>query len=235
MTKIKMMLYFLDMRLIWFYCRLTTVINKQYKEKCMNLKNRVAKTSSIIVLLLVCSLVGQSVVYSYGSSSTRTDRWVKKQMITKATPEQVVVARVVTLFYQPLRYGVVSGDVVRMQDFLREEGYFMYPVSTGYYGPLTQAAVAAFQKRNNLDQNGMIDDSTRALVNHYLQKRISDVAVDPVRKQQFAHVLGSATLALEQAQAVHDNATLSGVVDVDSQSTVQKLFELVSGLFGLLR
>lgn len=201
----------------------------------MNLKNRIAKTSFVVALLLVCSFVGHAVVYSYGSSATRTDRWSKAKVTTKSSSQQLALAQVTHLFYQPLYYGLVDEEVALVQDFLRKQGYFMYPISTGYYGPLTQAAVAAFQSANGINQTGVIDDQTRALINHQLQKQLTAIAADPVREQRYANVLGSVVIALQHAQQAHDDGVSNKITTTESTTAVRNFLNLVTGLFGLLR
>jgi Putative peptidoglycan binding domain len=45
---------------------------------------------------------------------------------------------------RPLQVGATGTDVSALQDFLQNGGYFHYPTITGYYGPFTWKAVAAF-------------------------------------------------------------------------------------------
>jgi len=48
-------------------------------------------------------------------------------------------------FNKTMRYGERSEDVKRMQEKLKELGYFTFHTATGYYGRITQNAVYAFQ------------------------------------------------------------------------------------------
>lgn len=57
-----------------------------------------------------------------------------------------------------------GSDVVLLQQFLKEKGYFTFPRNTGYFGPYTFAAVKKFQKANNLPETGIVDAETRALI-----------------------------------------------------------------------
>lgn len=61
-----------------------------------------------------------------------------------------------------LSLGSGGPDVQALQDHLRSGGYFTYPLSTGYYGPLTVAAVRAYQKDNGLPTVGVVGPLTRA-------------------------------------------------------------------------
>ena len=64
-------------------------------------------------------------------------------------------------------YTMTSGnsgnDVQRLQDRLRELGYFTGE-STGYYGSLTVSAVEEFQKQNNLTVDGKAGQQTRTIL-----------------------------------------------------------------------
>jgi hypothetical protein len=61
-----------------------------------------------------------------------------------------------------------SGEEVRLaQDILRRLGYYN-DLSTGYFGPKTEAAVRAFQTDHGLDPLGIIGPLTRALLNSAL-------------------------------------------------------------------
>ena len=52
-------------------------------------------------------------------------------------------------------------DGVKMiQDFLKKEGSFTYPIATGYYGPITKEAVKQFQIKQGLTATGLIDKTT---------------------------------------------------------------------------
>ncbi len=51
-------------------------------------------------------------------------------------------------------------DIKRLQDFLREKGYFQIK-STGYFGKITRTAVIAFQNAQGITQTGEFDQATR--------------------------------------------------------------------------
>ena len=50
-------------------------------------------------------------------------------------------------FKNPLKLGMSGSDVVALQHALRIDGEFTYPQLTGYFGPVTFAAVEAFQSK----------------------------------------------------------------------------------------
>ena len=58
-------------------------------------------------------------------------------------------------FTRDLYFGMIGDpDVVRMQDFLRGQGYFSYPQSTGNYFTATLGAVKKFQAANGISAVG---------------------------------------------------------------------------------
>lgn len=55
---------------------------------------------------------------------------------------------------QPLKKGMSHPDVKELQEALKAKGYFNYPTATGYYGEITEKAVATFQKAVGLSSTG---------------------------------------------------------------------------------
>jgi len=68
-------------------------------------------------------------------------------------------------FSKYLQIGSQSTEVTQLQQKLRELGYFTYPENTGYFGHITQTAVKAFQKANNIEQVGVVGPQTRRALN----------------------------------------------------------------------
>jgi peptidoglycan hydrolase-like protein with peptidoglycan-binding domain len=84
-------------------------------------------------------------------------------------------------------------EVLKIQQRLKDLEYYEYPTTTGYYGPVTQEAVARFQRTNGMTETGVADAKTTALLfldnaSYYclspgdkgsdvtlLQKRLSDL------------------------------------------------------------
>jgi len=60
-----------------------------------------------------------------------------------------------------LRKGNSGAEVRNLQKTLQAEGYFNGPI-TGYYGPLTEAAVIQFQQANGLRPDGIVGTNTTA-------------------------------------------------------------------------
>jgi peptidoglycan hydrolase-like protein with peptidoglycan-binding domain len=70
-------------------------------------------------------------------------------------------------FTRLLTLGSKGSDVTALQTLLAQQGLFATSPS-GFYGPVTQAAVAAFQSKNGLDPVGSVGPKTRALLNELL-------------------------------------------------------------------
>lgn len=67
-------------------------------------------------------------------------------------------------FENYLSPGMTSQDVTQLQTILAQQGYFS-GTATGYYGPLTEAAVVKYQAAHGLDQLGVVGPATRAALN----------------------------------------------------------------------
>ena len=58
-----------------------------------------------------------------------------------------------------VKMGAQGEKVMMLQDFLRAEGHFTL-ASTGYFGPVTSAALKSYQTANGLTPTGMLDTDT---------------------------------------------------------------------------
>ena len=71
----------------------------------------------------------------------------------------------VATLVEPLERGDESDEVVRLQDRLKELGYFnANQRSTGFYGSITVDAVIDFQRKNGLAANGIASPETLAAI-----------------------------------------------------------------------
>ncbi len=68
-------------------------------------------------------------------------------------------------FTSNLRKGMSSDAVKQLQERLRAEGFFTYATSTGYFGPITFAAVQAYQTAHKLPSTGFVGPLTIAELN----------------------------------------------------------------------
>lgn len=118
------------------------------------------------------------------STSTETTRTSSAQSVEKLTTQidaiettiktapaseiaSVVVSPVTTdtiIFSQDLKSGIKNDDVVKLQDFLKAQGYFQ-GTSTGLFGPKTIESLKLWQNLNGLNPTGVFDAKTRAVIN----------------------------------------------------------------------
>ena len=64
-----------------------------------------------------------------------------------------------------MRSGSTGADVRKLQEKLKELGYFTYPSITGLYGPVTANAVSALQRAQGWRQVGVVGPKTLELLN----------------------------------------------------------------------
>lgn len=69
------------------------------------------------------------------------------------------------VFNNNLSEGMTSDEVRELQEQLRAEGFFTFPTSTGYFGPITRAAVVAYQTAKGIPATGFVGPLTRAALN----------------------------------------------------------------------
>ncbi len=77
-----------------------------------------------------------------------------------------------------LRQGMYGQDVAAMQMKLKSAGYLLGNAD-GIFGPVTKAAVLAFQKDCNLKQDGIVGPQTWALINSLQVSNAEQTVVDP--------------------------------------------------------
>ena len=78
-----------------------------------------------------------------------------------ATPKPAITVYTETVKYnKKLAYGSKGADVQKVQERLKELGFFTYKKTTTGYYKNTQAAVKAFQKQNGLPETGIVNEET---------------------------------------------------------------------------
>ncbi|MEK9176796.1 MAG: peptidoglycan-binding protein [Patescibacteria group bacterium] len=82
----------------------------------------------------------------------------------KAAPETESGTTLAFVFQNNLEEGMRSDEVRELQLVLAARGHFAYE-PTGYFGPLTEAAVVAFQTANGIEPAGIVGPKTRAALN----------------------------------------------------------------------
>jgi peptidoglycan hydrolase-like protein with peptidoglycan-binding domain len=79
-------------------------------------------------------------------------------------------------FTRPFSYGAKGNDVVALQQYLKDQGYFHYPDITGYFGPYTWRALAAFQWDNKLESVGYLGPKSELALNKLLDQSLASLA-----------------------------------------------------------
>ncbi|SDI63186.1 C40 family peptidase [Alteribacillus bidgolensis] len=93
-----------------------------------------------------------------------TTTTMKKVVVTSTTVTGAILAAPLAadaaLGDDTLYPGTNNDEVKKLQDLLRDKGYFTYHTTTGYYGDRTKEAVLAFQKKHNLTADGIAGPQT---------------------------------------------------------------------------
>ncbi len=124
------------------------------------MNKKLTKTLTVAICLLVISSVGFSTVYGYGGGSAGSRRVTP--VVSNAG--QVLGASTYA-FNVNLSQDVQNDEVKQLQEALRAAGFFTFHTSTGYFGPITLAAVKAFQTANGIPATGFVGPLTRAALN----------------------------------------------------------------------
>lgn len=84
-----------------------------------------------------------------------------------AAPGRVLGASTVSLTLTAnIGRGASSETVKSLQEKLRAEGFFTFPTSTGFFGPITFAAVKAYQTAHGIPATGFVGPLTRAALSN---------------------------------------------------------------------
>ncbi|MGC9599104.1 MAG: peptidoglycan-binding domain-containing protein [Minisyncoccia bacterium] len=132
------------------------------------------KTGIVLAGLTVFSIVGFGIAFGYGGGGMTVTTGggggpayvppVTPTVTTPATGGGQVLGAAAFNFTMTLSLGSRNGDVTALQTLLTEQGFYTGPI-TGYFGPLTQAAVKAFQQKYGMSATGLVGSLTRAQLN----------------------------------------------------------------------
>lgn len=134
------------------------------------MNKKLQKTLTVFACLLVISSLGFSTVYGYGGSSGSRSGGSSRTiptLPTQASPVAVgaVLGESTFAFNTNLSISITGDTVKELQERLRAEGFFTFHTSTGYFGPITLAAVKAYQTANGIPSTGYVGPLTRAALN----------------------------------------------------------------------
>ena len=89
--------------------------------------------------------------------------YVKKEYLQEAGTQTAGSTEDTTIENRVLKAGTRSAQVSKLQGQLKELGYFV-DEQTGYFGQKTENAVKEFQDGNNLEQDGVVGQAVRGLL-----------------------------------------------------------------------
>jgi peptidoglycan hydrolase-like protein with peptidoglycan-binding domain len=135
------------------------------------MNNESKKMLIAVVCLLVISALGFNTVYGYGSRGGGGERFAREREAQRQEQQQqqeqgAVLGAATFAFNMDLRQGMANNDVRELQERLRALGFFTFHTSTGYFGPITRAALARYQAANGIvPAVGYFGPITRASLN----------------------------------------------------------------------
>lgn len=135
----------------------------------MGKKILLSHLTSLTFALLVLTPVATDAATGYGGytggGSSASSYVPRPTLVEPANAADTVAASPSISFNTDLRKGQTSPAVVELQERLRAAGFFKYPVSTGFFGPITLDAVKRFQKFHLGYSTGFVGPLTRAALN----------------------------------------------------------------------
>lgn len=105
------------------------------------------------------------------------------------------------VFMRGLSVGSKGDDVRNLQTRLLNEGFFKGSI-TGYFGPLTQVAVKAYQAKYGIDQLGIVGPATRAQLNKIVTASVNSNAASTsqLTPAQISTIMAQINALLKQVQ-----------------------------------
>lgn len=107
----------------------------------------------------------------------------------------------------------LQDDIRRLQDFLREKGYFSLQKSTGYFGKITRTSLVNFQRAAGIAQSGELDAATRT---HIKTLRCSKV----VRGESKTKDKQASVTEEKKKEAVKPQSAVSSIAATAQQNAV---------------
>jgi peptidoglycan hydrolase-like protein with peptidoglycan-binding domain len=134
-----------------------------------------SKVIGIMFLLVVLTLVTfSSDIFGYGSGSgNRRLIFLPPPTVQRSTTTQIALGRnneplinpgLRFQFGRSIGYGYAGSDVARLQQTLKDQGFYVPPVS-GFFGLFTYQSLIAFQNSRSLTPTGYLDVVTRSVLN----------------------------------------------------------------------
>lgn len=136
-------------------------------------KNVFIKSAVVALCLVLVSAVGFDGAYGYGGGGKKIQMGSSDNTSSNSDSnsndsdnEGEVLGEETFVFTFDLGEGMSGPAVVELQARLRAEGFFTFPTNTGYFGPITKAAVEAYQRAHGIPFiTGFVGPLTRAELN----------------------------------------------------------------------
>lgn len=152
----------------------------------MNIKNKIAL---YIFVFLVASLLPATFILAQNNNSNSDTQTLIKQLQEqiKSLEAQIVelraqleTAKIELKFTKTLVRGMTGDEVKQLQEFLKQFSD-IYPegLVTGYFGPLTEAAVKRLQEKQNIEPVGIVGPKTRTKLNELITEGAGSSGVVP--------------------------------------------------------
>ena len=130
------------------------------------------KTLTFVLVAILMTFAGAqsvSAAFGYGGGSSRAGNNFVRPITPAVTPVTPVVGKVLGAsdfkFTSHLSQGTSHDAVKQLQERLRAEGHFTFHTSTGFFGPITLAAVKAYQTAHGIPATGFVGPLTIAELN----------------------------------------------------------------------
>lgn len=129
--------------------------------------------------------------------------------------------------YENLQIGDTGDSVKILQEKLKRLGYYN-AVITGSFGLATEEGVKAFQRKEGLDETGIVDSLTWNKINEYTEPRIATLNIYPTLK------LGSSGSFVTDLQTklkalLYYTGSINGNFDLETENAVKR-FQLNNSL-----
>jgi hypothetical protein len=145
------------------------IVSNGCKDGVFTLKHasKEADSVTVVVTLEGSTCPSTTVAPESGGGSGHRSNAVAATTVTSVPATVVPTSSVIASqasFARRLAVGSTGDDVKNLQARLLSEGFFKGEV-TGYFGPITQVAVKAYQAKYGIDQLGFVGPATRAQLN----------------------------------------------------------------------
>ncbi len=116
-----------------------------------------------------------------------------KQLQQKIAAQQPATPAAINQFAKLLSRGSSDQEVRALQEYLKQLGDYPEGIISGFFGPLTEAAVKRFQQRFGIPNTGVVGPLTRAKLNELLTAGAGQSGIIPPGLPSAPGIQGTAT------------------------------------------